>query len=112
IFADLWIFFGAFDADFMATNVSVHRVPRGQPREGSGYPFCARYACPGAAAIDVLAQDVALTPGLSEKGLYFCFPPVCMVGGVLQRMGECRARAVVVVPATKGAWYPRLRSAR
>ena len=57
-FAGFWDFWGTFDVDHTATDVPAQRTSSGRPQEEHISPFFSRYACPGAAAIDVLLQDV------------------------------------------------------
>ena len=109
-FAVLWDAFGGFSFDLMATDVSAHKVPDGCLSAGTTLPFFSRYACQGSSGIDVLAQDVGQLPGGGLNGLAFCFPPVALVGAVVQHLFECHARAVVVVPAIAGPWFPLLSS--
>lgn len=109
-FARLWDVFGALSFDLMATDVSAHKVPLGFPSAGARLPFFSRYACPGSSGVDVLAQDVGCLPGCSPGSLAFCFPPIAMVGALIQHISECRARAVLIVPDFAGPWFPLLQS--
>ena len=59
----------------------------------------------------MFAQDVAVVLGCTTRAFGFCFPPSVTVEPVLQRLAECKARAVVVVPDTRLFWYPLLAQA-
>lgn len=70
--------FGAFDADLMGTDVSAQRISSGHDDAGEKFQCFSRYVCPGAAASDLLTQDVARKPESQENGFGFYFTPVCM----------------------------------
>lgn len=94
-FEELWQWVGRpFDMDLMATAASAHRIPGSDVQ----LPLYSRYHNEGRAGIDVLRQDLRDVPGSERTFFGFCFPPTAMVGVVLQRMAECRAQAVVIVP--------------
>lgn len=93
----------------MATDVSAQRVPLGCVSEGTRLPFSSRHERKHSAGVDVLAQNLALVRSSQDEGFGFCFPPPSMVGMMLQQLEDCRARAVVIVSAEKGAWYSWLR---
>lgn len=97
--------------DLMATTASVQCVPLGQPGGGNALPFYSRYSTAGSAGVDVLSRNVRLMPDNSTECFGFCFPPVNMVGVVLQHFEETRAHAVVVVPDQRRSWYTRLAGA-
>lgn len=48
--------------DFMATEVSAHRVPQANAGAGTRLAFSSRYAYDGSAGVDRLSQAVALMP--------------------------------------------------
>ena len=86
IFELLALKWGPFDMDLMATDATA-KCP----------VFCSRFACLGAAAVNVMAQDLSMIFG-------YAFPNMHMVGPLLQHLHACAARAVVVAPATGGHW--------
>lgn len=96
-----------FDMDLMATPASAQRLPG----KDVPLPFYSRFHTQGCAGVDVLSQDLRHRPGSSEACYGFVFPPTAMVGVVLQRLAECKARAVVVVPDVQSTWYPMLAEA-
>jgi len=107
-FAKLWKWSGkGFDMDWMATDASGHRVPD----SGDRLPFYSRFHVEGCAGTDVLSQDLRYMPDSTTPCFGFCFPPTAMVGVVLQRMAECKAQAVVIVPDQQNTWYPMLADA-
>ncbi|CAB1114975.1 unnamed protein product [Ectocarpus sp. CCAP 1310/34] len=91
----------------LSLNASAQR----SPASGSPLPFFSHFDCPGAAGVDVLARDVAVAPGTVEEAFGFCFPPLVMVGHVIQHLAECKARAVAVVPDRQEYWFPLVRHA-
>lgn len=52
----------------------------------------------------MLGQDLSRIVDSTNPYFGFGFPPTTMVGEVLQRLAECRARAVVIVPDVRKAW--------
>lgn len=92
-----------FDMDLMSTSASAHVVPDKDRR----LPFYSRHRTKGCAGVDVLNQDVGRLPVLQKACFGLCFPPTAMVGRVLQRMAEWKARAVVVVPDKQLTWFPQ-----
>lgn len=89
--------------DAMASTESAPIAPR-----GTRWPFFSSYQCQGSTGMDVFVQDVSIVQGTTNHPFGFCFPPLVMVGHVLQHLAECRARAVVVVPDIRPFWYSRL----
>lgn len=98
--------------DLMATPTSTHKVWMNGLCTEENLPFYSRYQTEGCAGVDVLAQDLRYMPGSTDVPCFgFCFPPVSMVGVVLQHLEECRAKALLVVPDQKHSWFPRLAEA-
>lgn len=110
-FASLWASWEGFDMDLMATTASSLRIPVGVLGAGDRLPFYSRYNTGGSSGVDVFSQDISVMPNKSRKCFGFCFPPLTMVGIVLQRMEERRAHAVVVVPDQKFQWFTKLAGA-
>ena len=98
-FEKIWNRFGPFQYDWMATDVSVQRVPQGWPNAGKPLRFFSRFACPGATGVDVLAQNLA------QAQPAFCFQPPGMAGELIQRWFECKTQAVVLLPDIRPAWF-------
>ena len=101
-------FFGDFTVDLVASSENAqYKVERGTGAK-CRLPFFSRYSCEGTAGVDVLRQDVAVTPGLGTPAFGYCFPPPVMVGHVIQHLAECRAHAVIVIPDVHDYWLPRV----
>jgi hypothetical protein len=47
----------------------------------------------------------AMTAQWQGRGIVYAFPPVKLVGEVLQLLAEQRARAVLVVPRWEAQWW-------
>ena len=98
--------------DLMATPASTHNVWSNGCRMEDRLPFYSRYKTDGCAGVDVLSQNLRYMPGSEREPCFgFCFPPINMVGVVLQHLEECQARALMVVPGQKQSWFPRLAGA-
>lgn len=106
-FNQLWADLGPFNVDLMACTASAQR----SPVTGVTLPFFSRYHCEGTSGVDVLAKNLAVLPGTAVPAFGFCFPPPVMVGHVVQRLAECHAHAVILVPSTKAYWFPRVQLA-
>lgn len=107
-FAEICVWVGRdFDMDLMATPASTQKLPN---RE-KALRFYSRFRTDGCEDVDALGQDLSKMPGSTDPCFGFCFPPTTIVGVVLQRLSECRARAVVVVPDLRKSWYPLLKDA-
>ena len=61
--------------------------------------FYSRFACPGAAAVDVLTQDLSV-------GLAYGFPAPAFTGAVLTHLERCKGQAALVLPAGTHVWTP------
>ena len=97
--------------DLMATPASVHKTWVMGRCTGTDLPFYSHYRTQGCAGVDVVSQTVKRMPTSQRECSGFCFPPTNMVGVLLQHLGECGARVVVVLPDQKQSWFPRLASA-
>lgn len=97
--------------DLMATPASAQLIPAGFPNEHETLPFYSRFNTAGNSGVDILSQDVRLMPDRSRVCFGFCFPPVTMVGVVLQHLAERKARAVIIIPDQRQTWYPSLEAA-
>ena len=110
-FGRFWEEWGGFDMDLMATGTSVRRIPGGGQDADRALPLYSRYHTDGTAGVDVLGQDVSHMSGSANACFGFCFPPPQTIAVVLQHMQGCKARAVVVVPDDRQAWFPLLAAA-
>jgi hypothetical protein len=89
LFEWLDLLWGPFTVDLMASDASNRCTM-----------FFSRYPCPGAAAVDVFAQD------LSPPMFGYAFPPTAVIPALLAHLRHCRARAVVLLPAGTFSWTP------
>ena len=88
LFEFLDLTWGPFVVDLMATSASA-KCPA----------FYSRFACPGAAAVDVLTQDLSV-------GLAYGFPAPAFTGAVLTHLERCKGQAALVLPAGTHVWTP------
>ena len=110
-FDKLWIIWGSFDMDLMASTASAQRPPTTSRQTSKTLFFYSRYHTDGTSGIDVLAQDVGKIPDSGKPCFDFCFPSPSMVGVHISHIQACCARAVIIVPDSKPPWFPVLRSA-
>ena len=102
-----WDKLGPFNLDLMASTESARRIPR-----STGIlPLFSQYDCPGSCGVDALAQDVSKVPVTGEQAFGYCFPPPVMAGHIAQRLTECEAHAVIIVPDTRAYWFPLVQQA-
>ena len=73
-FQTVWNELDPFNIDLMASTASAPRVP---PRSHTR-PFSSQYNGAGSSGVDVLAQDVARSPGIGEPAFAYCFPAPVM----------------------------------
>ena len=59
----------------------------------------------------MLAQDVGHMPSSTDPCFGYCFPTLLMVGIITAHLRECRARAVIIIPAVRLFWFPLVASA-
>lgn len=107
-FRALELFFGPFTIDLMASSDNARHTLNPAAGQSTRLPFFSRYYCEPSAGVDVFQHDVATMPGQSTEAVGFCFPPPDMVGPLVQHLAECRAHAVVVLPAIHTYWSPRV----
>lgn len=92
VFDSLWKTFGRFDVDRCATGSSVQSI------EGVQLPYWSLWADGMAAGVDAMAAD--------WRGvLNYAFPPVHMVGEVLQLVAEQGAKVVLIAPKWPSQWW-------
>ena len=86
----------------------VHTIDRFASSSDALLPrFNSRYACPGSAGVDALAQTLESW----EAEVNYCNPPWGLLPQLTRRLRESKARATVVAPYWPGAtWLPTLRA--
>lgn len=104
----LLLFFDLFTVDLMASSENAQRVCALASGDREQLPFFSRYHCEGSAWVDAFRQNVATTPGLGTKAFGYCFSRQVMAGHVVQRLAECQAHAVLVLPDVQDYWSPRV----
>lgn len=52
----------------------------------------------------------AVTPDGNTTRIGYCFPPLVVVGHIVQPMTECRAPTVIVLPDVHERWFPITRA--
>ena len=83
-FQELWEALGSFNFDIMASSESAQKVPGSNNR----LPFFSQHDCEGSWGTDVLAQDVSRLPDTGERMFGYCFPPLVVVGVIVQHLAE------------------------
>ena len=86
--------------DLMATDTSPQYTPTEGGLELQSYPLPA-FHTNNTAGIEVFSHNVSHMPG----SLLF------LVGVVLAHVSKCEARAIIVVPKTRAAWFPMMEGA-
>lgn len=94
MFAKLWSVWGPFTADMFASSATAQSVPGGRR-----LPYWSMFADGHSAGVD------ALTAWWRELGRVYAFPPVKLVGEVIQLVLEQGAQALLVVPAWPAQWW-------
>ena len=64
--------------------------------------FYSRYNCKGVAGVDLFSQNVTSTPGGNTTAFSYYFPPLAMVGHVVQHMAK---HAVTILPDVRMRSY-------
>lgn len=94
LFAKLWRLWGPFTADMFASSATVQAAPG-----AAALPYWSMLADGFSAGVD------ALTARWNDGGVRYAFPPVKLVGDVVQLVLEQRARAVLVLPRWEAQWW-------
>jgi hypothetical protein len=94
LFGKLWRLWGPLAADMFASAATVQSVPGGQP-----LPYWSLLADGFSEGVD------AMTACWQGRGTLYAFPPVKLVGEVLQLVVEQRVRVVLVVPRWEAQWW-------
>ena len=98
IYFQVWDRFGPFEYDIMASSSNVKCDTLGK-----NLKFFSRYFSKGCTGIDVFAQNLG-----NLKGIY-CFPPICLIAPILSLLKSQKAKAVVIVPEVRDAWWSVLK---
>ena len=72
---------------------------------GVSLPFLSQHFVQGCEMVDVISIDIG--PNLGWQGLFYCFPPFCMIDNFLAHLQECSGRCVVILLENFGLWYPK-----
>lgn len=102
----VWNELGPFSIDFMASTVSIQRIPR----SARPLPCFSQCDCAGSSGVDVLVHNVSRM-GPVNRYLVTVSPSPAMVGHILQHLAECEVHAVIVVPDTWAYWFALVQGA-
>ena len=98
--------------DLMATDTLAQRAPVGGGLIYRRLFFYSWFRTNGTAGVDVFSHNMNRMPGLLRTCSGHCFPQQpSLVRVVLARISKCEARAVIVVPNTRGSWFPMIEGA-
>jgi hypothetical protein len=98
VFAELWSRLGPFTVDMFASGASVQLVPgTRQP-----LPYWSLWADGVAKGVDALTADWQAE---AAGGVVYAFPPVPLVGDVIQLVVSAGVRAVVILPQWRSQWW-------
>jgi hypothetical protein len=98
VFGRLWRLWGPFAVDMLAPDATVQHVI-GSDRK---LPYWSLFADGAARGVDALS---AFWEGEGRLGTLYAFPPVPLVGEVLQRVIGAGVRAVVIMPRWPLQWW-------
>ena len=96
---------GGVDRDLIATNTSAQYTPIKGGWERQKLPFYSRFHTNNTAGVDVFSHNVSHMPGS------LLFPTTVLGGSSVAHISKCEARAVIVVPNTRAAWFPIIEGA-
>jgi hypothetical protein len=94
LFGKLWGLWGPFAVDMFASTATVQTAPG-----GPALPYWSLLADGFSEGVD------AMTARWHGRGTVYAFPPVKLVGEVLQLLVEQRARAVLIAPCWEAQWW-------
>lgn len=94
LFGKLWQVWGPFGVDMFASRATVQAGP-----DGKLLPYWSMLADGFSEGVD------AMTASWQGWGVVYAFPPVKLVGEVVQLVIEQRVRAVLVVPEWPAQWW-------
>ena len=93
VFSSIWEKWGPFKWDLMASAATVKRNPNGKK-----LAFFSRFFEETSAGIDLFAQNLEWVEDA------YCFPPIPMIGMVLNFLRKQKKDCVVVLPAINASW--------
>ena len=93
VFSSIWEKWGPFKWDLMASAATVKRNPNGKK-----LAFFSRFFEETSAGIDLFAQNLEWVEDA------YCFPPIPMIGMVLNFLRKQKKNCVVVLPAINASW--------
>ena len=93
VFNSIWEKWGPFKWDLMASAATVKRNPNGKK-----LAFFSRFFEETSAGIDLFAQNLDWVEDA------YCFPPIPMIGMVLNFLRKQKKDCVVVLPAINASW--------
>ena len=93
VFNSIWEKWGPFKWDLMASAATVKRNPNGKK-----LAFFSRFFEETSAGIDLFAQNLEWVEDA------YCFPPIPMIGMVLNFLRKHKKDCVVVLPAVNASW--------
>ena len=93
VFNSIWEKWGPFKWDLMASAATVKRNPNGKK-----LAFFSRFFEETSAGIDLFAQNLEWVEDA------YCFPPIPMIGMVLNFLRKQKKDCVVVLPAINASW--------
>jgi hypothetical protein len=94
VFGRLWRVYGPFAADMFASSATVQAGPGGKP-----LPYWSLFADGHSVGVDAMTAD--WRGGVAR----YAFPPVRLVGEVMQLVLEQGAKALLVVPQWPAQWW-------
>ncbi len=98
IFDSLWARWGPFKADMFASNATAQHNPGDSKR----LPYWSLWADGLSMGVDALTADWA---DVAQGGVLYAFPPVQLVGEVVQLVHECQVQVVLIVPRWPSQWW-------
>ena len=93
VFLTLWEKWGPFSWDLMASAANVQKTPQEER-----LLYFSRYYDPSTSGVDVFMQKVV------HLQQVYCFPPIPIIGKVLQFLYQNKLNCVIVLPAINAPW--------
>jgi len=93
VFNSIWEKWGPFKWDLMASAATVKKNPNGEK-----LAFFSRFFEENSAGIDLFAQNLQWVEDA------YCFPPIPMIGMVLNFLREQKKDCVIILPAVNASW--------
>ena len=92
-FLHLWNKWGPFDWDLMASAANVQKSPKGIKLN-----YFSRFYDSTSKGVDLFLQKVDCISGI------YCFPPIPIIGMVMQLLQHNKLNCVLVIPAINASW--------